>query len=112
MPSPPYSILITGATSPIGRSVARRFAGRGWIVGILDPDGSAVDTLAAELSGAAHVFSRAVDPTDVGQVEQAISDFGEHTSGQLNVLVNAAGVMRSGRFEELPLETQIGRAHV
>jgi NAD(P)-dependent dehydrogenase (short-subunit alcohol dehydrogenase family) len=102
--SPPPSTLITGATSGIGQSVARRFGERGWRVGLMDPDAEALDRLAGTLSGAARVFSRALDPTDEGAVQEALVDFAKHADGRLDVLVNAAGVMRSGRFAQLGLD--------
>jgi NAD(P)-dependent dehydrogenase (short-subunit alcohol dehydrogenase family) len=110
MSSAPSSILLTGATSGIGQTVAHRFAGRGWRVGLMDPDAEALDRLADTLSGADRVFARALDPTDEDAVQAALVDFAKHADGRLDVLLNAAGVMRSGRFEQLGLEAH--REHV
>jgi len=96
-------ILITGATSGIGRSLAHRFAGHGWRIGLFDPDEATVEQLAADLD-APSVFARSLDPADEDAVQDAIVDFGEHTDGRLDVLVNAAGRMLSGRFEQLTLD--------
>ena len=38
-------MLITGAASGIGAATARRFAREGWILGLIDIDVEAVDTL-------------------------------------------------------------------
>lgn len=106
----PSAILITGATSGIGRSVAHRFARQGWCVGVVDPDPAAVDQLAGDLTGAPRVFSRGIDPADEGEVEKVVADFGDHANGRLDVLVNAAEVMRSGRFEQLGIDAH--REHI
>jgi NAD(P)-dependent dehydrogenase (short-subunit alcohol dehydrogenase family) len=103
MASEPSSILLTGATSGIGQSVARRFAERGWQVGLMDPDAEGLDRLTDTLPDAARVFGRALDPTDPDAVQSGVDAFADQTGGRLQVLVNAAGVMRSGRFEELDL---------
>lgn len=103
-------IFITGATSGIGRSVARRFARQGWHVGVLDPDPGAVEQLAETLEGAASVFARGADSTDEEAVEAVVEDFSTARGGRLDVLVNAAGLMRSGRFEELDLAAH--REHI
>ena len=110
MSSESSSILLTGATSGIGRTVARRFARRGWQVGITDADGEALRQLGDELPGTDGAFVRAMDPTDEHAVQEAMVDFAKHTNGRLDVLLNAAGVMRSGRFEELGLDAH--RDHV
>lgn len=102
-------IFITGATSRIGRSAAHRFGGYGWHVGLFDPDEAALRALAREMPGDS-VFARAGDPTDDEVVQTALSDFSDHTNGRLDVLVNGAGVMRSGRFEQLDLDAH--REHI
>ncbi len=103
-------IFVTGATSGIGRSVARQFARKGWRVGLIDPDGTVVQRLADTLEEATSVFARGADPTDEDEVKAVVDDFGERVGGRLDVLVNAAGLMRSGRFEELDLAAH--REHV
>ncbi len=97
-------ILITGAASGIGRSVAHRFARLGWRVGLFDADEAAVLQLAEALDEVPAVFVRALDPVDEAAVHEALVDFAKAMEGRLDVLVNAAGRMRSGRFEELGLD--------
>lgn len=95
-------VLITGATSGIGRSVAHRFASYDWKVGLLDPDAAAVQQLADDLDAPA-VFAEALDPADEAAVQAVLVDFAEQMDARLDVLVNAAGRMRAGRFEDLDL---------
>jgi len=95
-------VLVTGATSGIGRTVAHRFSGHGWRIGLLDRDESAVHELASHLPGST-VFARGLNPADESAVQSVMAEFGEMMDGRLDVLVNATGVMRSGRFEQLEL---------
>jgi NAD(P)-dependent dehydrogenase (short-subunit alcohol dehydrogenase family) len=77
---------------------------------LLDPDEAAVQQLADGLEGATSVFARAADSADEEVVRAVVDDFAEHADGRLDVLVNAAGLMRSGRFEELELSAH--REHI
>jgi len=95
-------VLITGATSGIGRSVAHRFAGHDWKVGLFDSDETALRQLAEELE-APKVYTSSLDPADEATVQDTLVTFAEQMGARLDVLVNAAGHMRSGRFEELNL---------
>jgi len=98
------SILITGATSPIGRSIAHRFARHGWQLGLFDRDDESLQRLQNQLTAASQVVAEAVDVTAEDAVREALDTFAEQTGRDLHVLVNAAGVMRSGRFEDLNLQ--------
>ena len=95
-------LLLTGATSGIGQSVAHRFAAHGWRIGLLDRDETALHQLADDLQ-APSVFAQMLDPADEDAVQDTIVDFAEQMDGRLDVLVNAAGRMLSGRFEQLGL---------
>lgn len=101
--SEPSTILVTGATSRIGRSVAHRFARQGWRLGLFDSDREALDGLASEFGNGSDVMVRALDLSDDAAVERAIDDLADRTGGKLHVLLNAAGLMQSGRFEQLDL---------
>jgi NAD(P)-dependent dehydrogenase (short-subunit alcohol dehydrogenase family) len=98
------TLLVAGATSGIGQSVAHRFARQGWTIGLLDEEEAALDEIAEQLPAAATVCTRAVNLADEAEVQEAVAEVGEEMGGRLKVLVNAAGVMQSGRFEQLDLE--------
>lgn len=95
------NILITGGASGIGAATARLFHGRGWKVGLLDINHSALAELAAELGG---VWHAELDVADPGAVREALADFAALHGGQLRLLFNCAGVLRFGHFEEISLE--------
>jgi NAD(P)-dependent dehydrogenase (short-subunit alcohol dehydrogenase family) len=97
------SVVVTGAAAGIGRAVARRFHAAGYLVGAYDVDRAGLDSLAAELDG---VVTGALDVRDAAEWGQRLAGFTERTGGRLDVLVNNAGILSSGRFAELPLDAQ------
>ena len=87
------SIFITGGAAGIGLATAQLFAGKGWRVGV----GDLIDAPAHDGIASYHL-----DVRDRASWEAALSAFtGE--SG-LDVLVNNAGVVRYGRFEDISAE--------
>lgn len=93
------SVLVTGATSGIGRAVAFKFAASGARVTAIGRN----EEVLAELRRAnGQLLTLAADVTNTEQmqtaVDRAISD-----SGRLDVLVNAAGHISSGTIEDTPL---------
>jgi len=84
--------VVTGGASGIGLGVARRFAGEGHRVAILDRDGGAADTAAGELAaGGATVLAAEVDVAERDAVDAAF----ERVSGELgdvSILVTSAGI--------------------
>lgn len=90
------SVLVTGASTGIGRACAERLAGRGWRVlagARAQPD---LDALAA-IPGVDPV---PLDVTDPGQVAQAATLVGP----RLDALVNNAGVAVTGPIELLEVD--------
>ncbi|CAA9404488.1 SDR family oxidoreductase [uncultured Nocardioides sp.] len=101
----PSVVLITGASSGIGRAVAQHVAGRGDHV-VLVARGKASLEDAAEECRAAGASSVAVLPADVGD-DEAVADvvaatMAEH--GRLDLVVQSAGVVAYGRTEDVPAE--------
>jgi short-subunit dehydrogenase len=90
------TIFITGAGSGIGAAIARLFSSKGWYTGLYDLNENAVKLLADELGD--NCCYGSMNVADWNSVRQAISDFSEHTNGQMSVLCNNAGL-----FEDCPL---------
>ena len=91
--------LVTGAGGGIGRAIARNLAREGMAVAVLDSDGTAAQAVAAEIGGLA-VTADVTSPKEVGDaVDSALARF-----GQIDVLVNNAGVAWMGPALDMPLE--------
>ena len=94
-------VLVTGASSGIGAELARQFAAEGARVALAARDAVRLESVAAEcraLGGEALVV-----PGDVG-VESSCAEIVARTVahyGQLDVLVNNAGMGSSGLFAEI-----------
>ncbi len=88
-------ILITGATSGIGKAVARTIAAQGGRVALLARREAPLRELADELDGAAVP----ADVTDVVAVRSAV-DAAADGLGGLDGIINAAGVLRGGSFAD------------
>jgi NAD(P)-dependent dehydrogenase (short-subunit alcohol dehydrogenase family) len=95
-------VLVTGASSGIGRATAARLADAGHVVFAAARRASALDALAAE-----HPNTRPVvlDVTDQPSIDRAVEQVQAATDGLgLDVLVNAAGTMLVGPVAALPEE--------
>jgi NAD(P)-dependent dehydrogenase (short-subunit alcohol dehydrogenase family) len=96
--------IVTGSGGGIGRGIALRFAAEGAQVGVLDIDpmtcGAVVDEIEAA-GGKAIVLAYDVSKED--QVMAAVAHMNA-AFGTVNVLVNNAAVMPSGRIHETNLD--------
>lgn len=98
------SVFITGAAAGIGRATALTFARKGFTVGGYDIDEVGLKTLADEierLGAVAHTGH--LDVTDADEMAQRVAEFADANGGRLDVMINNAGILRAGRFEELDI---------
>ncbi len=100
------TILITGAASGIGRETALLFAKNGWFVGIFDLNEAGLKTLEGEI-GKDNCFSGIMDVADPQSVKTGIDAFAAATGGRLDVLLNNAGILKFGLFENSDLADQL-----
>ncbi len=87
--------LVTGAGSGLGRGIAQAYAEEGARVWCADINEAAVSATARSVSGTAIT----VDVTDADSCERAVAE-----AGELDVLVNAAGITTPGSAAELDLK--------
>ena len=89
--------VVTGGGRGIGKAVSRSLAREGVRVAIADLDGVVAEQAAAEVGGGA--IGLALDVTDRPAFTAALDDV-EGRLGPIDVLVNNAGIMPIGPFEE------------
>ncbi|MBI5928758.1 MAG: SDR family oxidoreductase [Chloroflexi bacterium] len=93
--------LVTGAARGIGHGIAVCFAQEGAKVGVLDLHESACQKVVDEiLAAGGQAIALGADVTDEQSVNRAVSRLKERF-GSINVLVNNAAVMPSGRIHEV-----------
>lgn len=96
------AIFITGAAAGIGRATAEFFSRQGWYTGAFDVDTTGLESLKEQL-GPDNCFAERLDVTDPDAWKMALEKFTQTTGGRLDVLLNNAGVLQTGLFEEVPL---------
>ena len=91
------SIIVTGASSGIGRATAELFLEKGWRVGLI---ARRAELLAEMAKAHANAVALPADVTDAGAMAAAFDTF-----GRLDVLFNNAGSFgKAGLIDEIPLE--------
>ncbi|PDS62830.1 sorbitol dehydrogenase [Rhizobium anhuiense] len=81
--------LVTGGASGIGKAVCERFAAEGARVVVADLDGERCARVAQAIGP--HAWGMALDVTSQDSIEEAVR-FTISTAGQIDILVNAAGI--------------------
>jgi NAD(P)-dependent dehydrogenase (short-subunit alcohol dehydrogenase family) len=94
-------VIVTGASSGIGRATAERFLGEGARVAIVGRRMNALDEVAA--SDVKNRYTVVADLSDDNQTERCIADAVEAMGG-LDVVVNAAGILKAGRIEDTTVD--------
>jgi NAD(P)-dependent dehydrogenase (short-subunit alcohol dehydrogenase family) len=96
------TVAVTGAARGIGRAIAAEAARRGARVALGDLDADAARDAAAALGPGA--VGLALDVTDTASFRAFLDDAEAHWGAPLDALVNNAGVMWVGPFDEEPEE--------
>jgi 3-oxoacyl-[acyl-carrier protein] reductase len=87
-----HVVLVTGAASGMGRSIARLFAAEGAKVAATDVDGEAVEAVAREIREAGgEAAAWRLDVASREEIETVVAAAATHFGG-LDVLVNNAGI--------------------
>jgi 3-hydroxybutyrate dehydrogenase len=92
--------LVTGGASGIGRAIARELASRGARVAVVDLDGDAATTVAAELAGG---LALRCDVADPAACEAVVAQVGEEL-GPVDILINDAGLQHISPISTFPVE--------
>lgn len=94
-------VIVTGASSGIGRAAAERFLSEGASVAMVGRRSNALDEVAT--SDNKRGFPVIADLSKEDQTERCIAEAVE-VMGGLDVLVNAAGILKGGRIEDTTIE--------
>ena len=95
--------LVTGAAGAIGKGIAAGLCQGGAKVFITDLEQAAVDAAEQEVvAGGGECRGLAGDVTDAGQVARVVAAASEVLDGQIDILVNVAGIVGQGKVEDIP----------
>ncbi len=96
------TVLITGASTGIGRAAALRLDGAGWRVfaGVRRKE----DAEALRTAGSERLAPLILDVTDAGQIAAAAERIDADADGRLDGLVNNAGVAIPSPLETMPID--------
>ncbi|WP_449124357.1 SDR family NAD(P)-dependent oxidoreductase [Pseudomonas viridiflava] len=95
-------VVVTGAGSGIGEATAKRFAREGASVVLVGRNEEKLKKVHAQLEGKGHLV-RAADVADLSDVEALFKEVASQF-GRLDVLVNNAGIVKSGKVTELEVQ--------
>jgi NAD(P)-dependent dehydrogenase (short-subunit alcohol dehydrogenase family) len=110
----PLRVFVTGASSGIGAALAREYAARGAVLGLLARRRDALEALIATLPHPERHRAYAADVTDGAALAQAAQDF-IHAHGGADVVIASAGISHgtlTERPEDLPLFADVFATNV
>lgn len=96
--------VVTGASSGIGRATALLFAKNGWSVVAFGRNEGELNSLrddARDTAGSVRIHLG--DITELSQVDRLVADTLDNL-GRIDVLVNAAGIIKNGNIEDTTLD--------
>lgn len=97
-------VIVTGASSGIGKATAALFAENGSTVVALGRNQKELDDLRSSLSsGAGELKVQLADVREHSQIDRIISEV-VASFGQIDVLVNSAGIIKNGNIENTTLD--------
>jgi NAD(P)-dependent dehydrogenase (short-subunit alcohol dehydrogenase family) len=96
------SVLVTGASTGIGRATALRLDAVGWKVFAGVRRSEDADSL--RQAGSERLAPLVLDVTDAAQIAAATERIGAEAGGRLDGLVNNAGIAIPGPLETLPID--------
>jgi NAD(P)-dependent dehydrogenase (short-subunit alcohol dehydrogenase family) len=97
-------VVITGASSGIGRCAAALFGREGWQVGLIARGRAGLESIYADLVGAGISSAAAAADVADGRALEAAAAFIEAELGPMDVWVNCAGNGVYGPFLSVPEE--------
>jgi short-subunit dehydrogenase len=103
--------LVTGASSGIGEEFARQLARRGCDVVLVARRRERLESLATNL-GAVHRISAEVLPADLSNERETALVEQRLGAGDVDLLVNNAGLGSVGEFADLPVEGEVRQVDV
>ena len=98
-------VLVTGASSGIGREVAKEFAREGAKVALIARNLNALEEVRKQIiekGGAAKVFQFNLSETD--KIPELENEVCEHFGDSVSILVNNAGIAVLGLVEDVPVD--------
>jgi NADP-dependent 3-hydroxy acid dehydrogenase YdfG len=102
------AVFITGAAAGIGRATALSFARRRFTVGGYDIDEEGLATLSDEIVGFGGTpVTGHLDVTDPDEMAQRVGEFAKAAGDRLDAMINNAGILLAGRFEEIAIAAQL-----
>ncbi len=100
------NIIITGGSSGLGLELAREYARNGHNLGLIARNVGKLQAVVEELqalSPASNICFQSADVADPQAASEAVGALAD-TLGGIDILINSAGILREGHFEDIPIE--------